>query len=51
MVDIVDNGNRSFAGRIALLGIDQIGDLKVECKIRLIILWVNGIFWTIYSAA
>lgn len=38
MVDIVDNGDSCFSGRIALFKIDQIGDLEVESEIWLKVL-------------
>lgn len=44
MIDIIDNGNGSFTGRIALFRIDQISYLKVECEVWLIILRVDCVF-------
>lgn len=43
MVDVGDDGDSALAGRIALLGVDEVGDLEVEGEIGLEVLGAAGL--------
>lgn len=43
VVNVLHNGDGSFARSIALLSIDQVGDLKIEGQVWLEVLRVTGI--------